>query len=116
MSEKAVEEEIKQAKAAVAKAQTAYDEADDENRTLCFQLLLAEKNALAQLREERLIQQRAATGDNCSLVHSLVYAFRVCCENLCIPSLPTSSHNLRTTLCSFSAPFGGLRFSCDLTA
>ena len=59
MSEKAVEEEIKQAVAAVAKAQTAYDEADDENRTLCFQLLLAEKNlllaeknALAQLREE----------------------------------------------------------------
>lgn len=96
MSETDLEQEIKQAKAAVAKAQIAYEEADDEDSTLRGQLLLAEKNALSQLREERLIQQRAATGDDCSLVHSLVYAFRDCCESLCISSLPTSSHNLRT--------------------
>ncbi len=62
MSEAALQQETEQAKADVVKAQAAYDEAPGGNKTLCAQLLLAKESALAQLREEKLIQRRAATG------------------------------------------------------
>ena len=54
---------IKQAEAAVARAQSVYDEAaPDSFRDSCLQLLLAKEKALEQLREEDLLQQRAAAG------------------------------------------------------
>lgn len=62
MTEAVIEQKLLQAEAAVATAQAAYEAADDGSRTLCGQLLLAEKKALEQLREEKLIQLRAATG------------------------------------------------------
>ena len=63
MSGAGLEQRLRQAEAAVVKAQAAYDTAHDGSKTLCGQLLLAEKKALEQLMEEKLIQQRAATGD-----------------------------------------------------
>ena len=63
MSEAGLEQRLRQAEAAVSKAQAAYDTAQDGSKTLCGQLLLAEKKALEQLMEEKLIQQRIATGD-----------------------------------------------------
>ncbi len=63
MSEAGLEARLRQAEAAVVKAQAAYDTALDGSKTLCGQLLLAKEKALEQLMEEKLIQQRAATGD-----------------------------------------------------
>jgi len=59
---------IKQAEAAVARAQKLYDEAEPgSSKDSCLQLLLAEKaslladkKALEQVREKDLLQQRAA--------------------------------------------------------
>ena len=59
---------IKQAEAAVARAQRLYDEAEPgSSKDSCLQLLLAEKaslladkKALEQVREKDLLQQRAA--------------------------------------------------------
>ena len=65
MSEAGLEQRLRQAEAAVTKAQAAYDTADDESKTLCGQLLLTNEKALGQLREEKLIQLRTATGDPC---------------------------------------------------
>ena len=64
MSETLLRQKIDQAEAAVTKAQGAYDEANDREKAVCAQLLLADKKALEQLREEALIQLRAATGDS----------------------------------------------------
>ena len=64
MSEAGLEQRLRQAEAAVVKAQAAYDTAHDGSKTLCGQLLLAKEKALEQLMEEKLIQQRAATGDS----------------------------------------------------
>ncbi|DBA77224.1 TPA: hypothetical protein ACH3X1_009795 [Trebouxia sp. C0004] len=62
MSEAGLEQRLRQAEAAVVKAQAAYDSAHDGSKTLCGQLLLAKGRALEQLMEEKLIQQRTATG------------------------------------------------------
>ena len=62
MSEAGLEQRLQRSEAAVVKAQAAYDKAHDGSKTLCGQLLLAEKKALEQLRE-KLIQKRTATGD-----------------------------------------------------
>ena len=78
MAEAALHLKIEQTEAAVvkaddavAKAQAAFDGIVGDN-TLCGQLLVAKENvlvankhALAQLKEERLIQQRASTGSYC---------------------------------------------------
>ncbi len=86
MAEAALQQEIKEAKAAVveadaavAKAQAAFDGAVDNNRALYSQLLLAKydvlvakEHALAQLRDKELIQQRVSTG-------SCFFQFTVCC-------------------------------------
>ncbi len=54
---------IEQAEAAVARAQKLYDEAEPgSSKDSCLQLLLAEKKALEQVRENDLLQQRAAAG------------------------------------------------------
>ena len=63
MSGAGLEQRLRQAEAAVVEAQAVYDTAHDGSKTLCGQLLLAEKKALEQLMEEKLIQQRTATGD-----------------------------------------------------
>ncbi len=91
MAEAALQVKIEKAEAAVvraddavAKAQGAFDGAVGDNIPLCRQLLLAKENvlvakenALAQLREQELIQQRASTGSYCfqstaCLKHSVV--------------------------------------------
>ncbi len=71
MAEAALQQEIKEAKAAVVEAQAALKGADDADKTLYGHLLLAKENALAQLREKELIQQRASTGSYC-------FQFTVC--------------------------------------
>ncbi len=57
------EQRLQRADAAIVKAQAAYDTAHNGSKTLCGQLLLAKRKALEQLMEEKLIQQRTATGD-----------------------------------------------------
>lgn len=63
MSEAGLEQRLRQAEAAVVRAQAAYDTAHDEGKMLCGRLLLAKEKALEQLMELKLIQQRTATGD-----------------------------------------------------
>lgn len=63
LSEAGLEERLRQAEDAVNTAQATFDTANDKREELCGQLLLARQNALAQLREEKLLQLRAATGD-----------------------------------------------------
>ena len=62
MSEALLQQQIEQAKDAITKAQAAYDEADNRERAVCAQLLLADQKTLEQLREPELIQLRAAAG------------------------------------------------------
>ncbi|DBB05698.1 TPA: hypothetical protein ACH3X1_012307 [Trebouxia sp. C0004] len=62
MSEAGLEQRLRQAEAAVVKAQAAYDTAHNGSKTLCGQLLLAKEKTLEQLVEEKLIQLRTATG------------------------------------------------------
>ena len=64
MSEAFLQQQIEQAKAAVTKAQAAYDEANDREKAVCAQLLLADQKTLEQLRETELIQLRAAAGNS----------------------------------------------------
>ncbi len=93
MAEAALQQEIEEAKAAVVEAQAALKGADDANKTLYGQLLLAKENALAQLREKELIQQRLSTGSCCFQftlyrkhsveplkAFSLVCGLRLCCS------------------------------------
>jgi len=63
MSEAGLEARLRQAEAAVIEARAEYQTAHEESKTLCGQLLLAEQKVLEQLMEEKLIQQRTATGD-----------------------------------------------------
>lgn len=71
MSKALLRQKIEQAEATVTKAQAAYDEANDREKAVSAQLLLADKKALEQLREEALmlgeealIQLHATTGDS----------------------------------------------------
>lgn len=57
-----LEEQIQQAIAAVAEAEAAHSKACGESQEFYGQLLSAREKAL-ELTEERLIQQRAATGN-----------------------------------------------------
>ena len=61
LSEAALQQKIDQAEAAVTRAHAAFDQADHGDRAIYAQLLLAEKKALEQLREQALLQLRAAT-------------------------------------------------------
>ncbi len=135
MAEAALQLKIEQAEAAVvkaddavAKAQKAFDGAVGDNRALCGQLLVAEKNglvaeknALAQLREKELIQQRASTGSYCFqfaiyLKHyvdplktsSLVCGLRLCCSLVCDYSSATTADLLQISCSSVC--------SCELSA
>ncbi len=96
MAEAALQQEILEAKTAVKEAEAALKVADDDNKTLYVQLLLAKENALAQLRDKELIQQRASTGSyrfqfTVFMQHSvdpleffsLVCGLRFCCTLVC---------------------------------
>ncbi len=64
MSAAGLEKQIQQAKAAVAEAEAAHEEAGGGNKELHSQLLLAKEKA-RELRVKRLIQLSAATGNMC---------------------------------------------------
>ncbi len=127
------EDAVVKADAAVAKAQKAFDEAVGDNRALCGQLLVAEKNglvaeknALIQLREQELIQQRASTGSYCFQLticlkhsvmplksYSLVCGLRFCCFLMCSYSLASIAIFLQISCSNAAVTFLQLHSACQ---
>ena len=120
VSEAGLKESLRQAEDAVNKVQATFDTADDKRKELCGQLLLARLNALAQLREEKLLQLRTATGDTHTVFLRMTWSSK--CHNLfavcitlhaahhIITSLQVVVHGFR----SASYPFLWFEDSCGL--